>query len=385
MRANITMSRHTLCSTTKLVIVALFALMTIDAGAQDRLTRVPDGRFNHLRHGINLSNWFAQSKSYDPQHIETYMTAADFDLIKSAGFDHVRLTLEPAPLFNYGQPDKLNPDYLKLVDNAVQMALQRDLAVIIDIHPSGDFKQKLAREDGQVERFGDFWHSLAAHYASTNPERIFFEVLNEPEVFDPYRWYGIQVQLVNAIRTAAPLNTIIVSGAGWANLENMIAMEPLTDGNLIYNFHYYQPYQFTHQGATWGEELWHHLPRVHYPSHPGANTAVIDALPQYTQKVQILHYDQDRWDRERIDADMALVAEWAKANHVRVTCNEFGAFRPFAAPEDRDAWIHDVRSSLEAHDIGWAMWDYSGGFDVAPGKPGNRTLDHGVLHALGLK
>jgi len=80
------------------------------AGAADRKvdatecssvqSAVPASRLARLRYGINLSHWFAQSPDYSKAHLETHTTAEDIALIRSIGFDHVRLTLEPAPLFN---------------------------------------------------------------------------------------------------------------------------------------------------------------------------------------------------------------------------------------------------------------------------------------------
>ena len=66
-------------------------------------------------------------------------------------------------------------------------------------------------------------------------------------------------------------------------------------------------------------------------------------------------------------------------------CNEFGVFRSFSDPQDRAAWIKDVRTSLERHNIGWAMWDYSGSFGVVTKKNGVATLDENTVRALGLK
>ena len=66
-------------------------------------------------------------------------------------------------------------------------------------------------------------------------------------------------------------------------------------------------------------------------------------------------------------------------------CNEFGVFRDFSEPQDRAAWITDVRTSLERHNIGWAMWDYSGNFGVATKKDGKAVLDENTVKALGLK
>ena len=56
------------------------------------------------------------------------------------GFDHVRLTLEPAPLFSWEDPGKLKAEYLKYLDDALDLILAQGLAVIVDIHPSDEFK-----------------------------------------------------------------------------------------------------------------------------------------------------------------------------------------------------------------------------------------------------
>src|SRR6185295_8198033 len=123
-------------------------------------------RFSRLRRGINLSHWFAQSGNddYSKAHLESHAKPADLTLIKNLGFDHVRFTIEPAPLFNeWDDPAKLNVEYLKYLDTAVDNMLSRDLAVIIDIHPSDPFKVRLNTEDRHVEAFAKFWTSLAKH------------------------------------------------------------------------------------------------------------------------------------------------------------------------------------------------------------------------------
>src|SRR6202163_4664688 len=57
-------------------------------------SEVPASRLARLRHGINLSHWFAQSADYSRAHLESHTTAEDIALIRKIGFDHVRLTLE---------------------------------------------------------------------------------------------------------------------------------------------------------------------------------------------------------------------------------------------------------------------------------------------------
>jgi hypothetical protein len=61
----------------------------------------------------------------------------------------------------------------------------------------------------------------------------------------------------------------------------------------------------------------------------------------------------------------------------------------YANPQDRQAWVHDVRTSLEKLGIGWSMWEYDGGFGLAQ-RTGDFTqnptivVDNPLAQALGL-
>ena len=340
----------------------------------------------HLRHGINLSEWFAQvydQKGYTKEHFETWNTAQDIALIRSMGFDHVRLSMNPQPMFQHGQADRIPADYLGYLDSAVQMILDRGLAVIIDVHPESDFKQKLVAEDSFVEQFEDYWRQLARHYSSTNPDLVSFEILNEPEFHDRYRWQGVQSKLAVAIREGAPQHTIIVAGAYWSSENELLFFDPLRDSNIIYNFHFYDPHIFTHQGATWSTNYVHYLKELPYPSTPENVQQAAALLPDAVNHLQAIHYGLDRWNASRIDGEIGQVAAWAKRWKVPVTCNEFGVYRKAANPQDRAAWISDVRTTLEKYSIGWTMWDYSGGFGVVTKQNGQPMPDEVTVKALG--
>lgn len=342
-----------------------------------------EARASRLRHGINLSHWFAQAADYSKTRLETHTTEEDIALIKSMGFDHVRFTIEPAPLFNQGDPSVLNRSYLPNLDKALDMILAKDLAVIVDIHPSDEFKLRL-KDDRQVEAFTKFWTALAAHLSTRDPEKLFLELLNEPMVEDGYRWYGIQARLIAAVRAAAPRHTIIASGHRWSGLSEMLFMQPYADPNLIYNFHYYDPFTFTHQGATWAGPNLSFLKNVPYPSSPEAVAKILDTVPDEPARYSLLRYGEDRWDAARIDREIGVAATWSAKYHVPVTCNEFGAFRKVSPAADRATWIRDIRTALEKHGIGWTMWDYGGSFSVVNKVNGHATVDQPTLNALGL-
>ncbi len=342
-------------------------------------------RFRRLRRGINLSHWFSQSASYSKTHLETHTTAQDIALIKSMGFDHVRLPLEPAPLLaETPDPSILNTTYLQYVDRALDMILNEGLAVIVDIHPGDEFKLRMNRDERGVEAFAKFWRTFSSHLSKRDPESLFLEVINEPMVEDGYRWYGIQGKLIAAIRAAAPNHTIIASGHRWSGLAEMLFLEPYADANVIYNFHFYEPFAFTHQGATWAGPNLPFYKNIPYPSSPEAVRLLLDTIQDEPARYNLLRYGEDNWNAARIDRELGMAAAWAARHRVYVTCNEFGAFRKVSQAADRAVWLQDMRTALEKHGIGWTMWDYAGGFAVVEKTNGQAQRNAELLKALGL-
>ena len=348
-------------------------------------SEVPRSRLARLRHGINLSHWFAQASDYSKAHLESDTTEQDIALIKKIGFDHVRLTIDPTPLFNSDAPERISADYQTYLDHALDLILAHGLAVIVDIHPSDEFKTWLNSNDGHVEAFGKFWQRFSQHLSTRDPERVFFEPINEPMVEDGYRWFGIQGKLISAIRAGAPRHTIIASGHRWSGLPELLFLTPYADRNIVYNFHFYEPFTFTHQGATWGGPNVPFYKNVPYPSTPETVSKLLDGIEKEAARKELARYGEDRWNAMRIDHEMGVAAEWARKYHVPVTCNEFGTYRRFAAAADRVAWIRDMRIAMEKYGIGWTMWDYAGGFAVVNKENGLATADADVVRALGLR
>ena len=376
------------------VRLAAFLLLTLPLFAQDH--SVPDrsvqvktafGRLQHLRHGINASEWFAQSANdYSAARTDRYTDAADIALMAKLGFDSVRLSIDPVPLehsMNHG--DGPNADFLARLDRAVDAMLANGLAVQIDIHPEGPYKQQVKNSNEGVERFVMLWRKLAAHYADRDPGKVFFEIMNEPEVSDPYRWAGIQASAAQAIREAAPKNTIIATGPNWSGISDLLTQHPLPDSNVIYTFHFYEPHQFTHQGASWSSP---YMIYTHDIPYPATETSIdlVKQVPDPADRYAFEHYWLDHWDTRRIRLQIDAAADWGKTYNVPLLCNEFGVYRKVTDSVSRMNWIRDVRTALEADNIGWTMWDYRGGFGVVwkeDGRPAK--VDDKVVEALGLK
>src|SRR5579864_8195117 len=113
----------------KLILLCL--LLSVSASAQNS-SSLAKQRAAHLRLGINLSEWFAQvydPKGYTKEHLVGWVTADDIALIKSMGFDHVRLSVNPEPMMRHNMADHLPPEYVGYLDAAVKMILDHGIAV----------------------------------------------------------------------------------------------------------------------------------------------------------------------------------------------------------------------------------------------------------------
>ena len=338
-----------------------------------------------LHRGVNASMWFAQARDYSPARLRSYTTADDISRMHSMGFDHVRLSIDGDELLRNAPPNELNAAFVAELDTAVNTMLKDGLRVIVDVHPSDEFKHQLRTDDAAVTRFCALWSALAAHYAQTDPDRVFFEVLNEPEFDNPQRWAAVQARAIAAIREAAPNHTLIATAERYSGLTDLLTLEPVADPNVIYTFHDYEPFPFTHQGATWTMEQVRPLRRVPYPSSPEDIAPVVSQEQQLIDQHWINTYGLDRWDAARIRSELSFAGKWAALHHVPVYCGEFGVYLPFADPAMRAAWLHDTRTALEEQGIGWAVWDYQGTFAVVTKTNGQAVPIPAVAAALGLR
>ncbi len=360
------------------------SLAVLNTAQAQQGSGIASDRAQHLQRGINLSMWYAQTGDNSAQHIAAYTTPADFALIKSVGFDHVRLSINPEPLISRASPIALKPDAMARLDNSVQQILASGLNVILDIHPEDSWKTAMTKDETGPPKFSDFWAAFAEHYAKTDPNRVFFEIMNEPILTDWYRWEGIQLRAVERIRQVAPHHTLIATASNWASLDATLSLEPIRDDDIIYTFHYYTPFWFTHQGAGWGSQNWVYLHGVPYPSTPENVSTVIGEEPDERAKLELERYGWDRWDAARIGSEFAAAAAWAQKRNVPVYLGEFGVFRDYSIPAQRDMWISDVRTAAETKHFGWCMWDYQANFGLVTKGADGTVVDDGVLHALGL-
>ncbi len=341
-------------------------------------------RASVLTRGVNLSGWFGGWGDYSPEHTSTYITAADFQLMHSMGIRYVRFPLDPALIAEGGLPAHNRQDLWKRIDAALDMAMNAGMAVDLVVFPRDDYKQRLETQAG-ASQFILLWRVLARHFSARDPNMFFFELMNESEEQDPYRWIGVESATVRAIREIDKTHTILASGANYDSLGDLLMTEPIDDPNVIYTFHFYEPYQFTHQGASWGSVEWNDYKDIPYPATASQIAERMKEVPGDVARYHLYLYGAGNWSEATIRQRLAFASGWGRERDVPVICNEFGAFRDTAPSASRVRYLHDVRSALEENGIGWAMWDWSGNFGLVTHDQGRIVPDAADVEALGLR
>ena len=94
------------------------------------------------------------------------------------------------------------------------------------------------------------------------------------------QWRPIQWRLLQAMRAGAPRHTLIASGGNYSGPEDLLKLEPYPDRNIVYNWHYYKPYAFTHQGAGWGKDTWAGMADIPWPMEQSGVRKALDAVDE---------------------------------------------------------------------------------------------------------
>jgi endoglucanase len=307
--------------------------------------------------GVNLTNWFQKSSAQQIQF--TKFTRQDFINIQSLGCDVIRLPVN-LHFMTTGEPEyTIDPLFYYFFDQVVDMAEELGIHLILDNH-TFDPAQSTDPDIGDV--LIPVWNQIAEHYKNRSTY-LYYEVLNEPHGISDAAWNTIQQDVLDAIRSVDQVHTIIVGPAGWNSYNNLQYMPVYTDDKLIYTFHFYDPFVFTHQGASWTDPSMVPLAGVPFPydeeSMPDCppelvGTWIENSLNNYPNEGTVEHV------MGLIDIAVAFKTE----RDVPLFCGEFGVYIPNSNNNDRVVWYNTVASYIQNNGIAWTTWDYTGSFGL---------------------
>jgi endoglucanase len=315
------------------------------------------GQPNHFNKGINLSGWF-QENSPTEIHFKKY-TKKDFENIKSLGADVIRLPINLHSMTD-GPPNyKLNDLFLNFLDEAVNWAEELNISLILDNH---SFDPSKPTDPNIDEILIPVWKNMAEHFKNRSG-LIYYEILNEPHGISDSLWRSIQGEVINEIRMIDTNHTIIVGASGFNSYNNLQYLTPYEDENLIYTFHFYEPFLFTHQGASWTDPSLVSLSGVPFPYDASTMPSVPDDLINtWVQWAMQSYFNTGTISYVRGEIDKAV--DFKETYNVNIFCGEFGVYKPNSLYNHRLLWYNIVRTYFEYHNIPWTSWDYHGGFGL---------------------
>jgi endoglucanase len=332
--------------------------------------------------GVNFPTWFeAPSPRFIP--VTRYMEK-DFRDVKSIGVDVIRLPIHLHNMAGDAPDYTLDPLFLGFLDQAVDWAEKYGMYLILDNHSF----DAVAPTDPTIDKILiPVWTQMAQRYKDRS-SYVLYEVLNEPHGIDAPLWADIQGRVIEAIRATGDKHSIIVGGVEYNSIDELLNLPTYPDDNIIYNFHFYDPYLFTHQGETWG-----------FP--PNLRTLKGMPFPFNAHKIPKIPAElRGTWVESSVrnvyrnDATVeALAKQLDKAvkfsqerGGVPLFCGEYGVYIPNSLQEDRVRWYAAVTKLFAERGIAHTSWDYFGDFGIfKDGRGGSfeSDLNIDIIKAMG--
>lgn len=283
-----------------------------------------------LGKGINIGNTFEAEQSWQSPFV-----AGDLKRIADLGFTHVRIPIrwEREDRSMDSSPYTIKPEFLATIQSVVDEALKQKLHVIINMHHHDAL---FANPSTQKARFLSQWEQIANRF-KTCPDSVLFEILNEPhDQLTPSLWNNYLSEALQRIRATNPERCVLIGTADWGGVAGLQSLQLPNDSQLILTLHYYNPIQFTHQGASWseGSEAW------------------LGTKWQDTE-----------FERRNVEEDFKASIEFINEKKIPLHVGEFGAYSR-ADIDSRVKWTRFMARWFEQQQFSWAYWEWNSGFGI---------------------
>jgi endoglucanase len=281
--------------------------------------------------GVNIGNALDREVELDDEW-SFIVKDEHFQAIKDAGFNSVRLTVRWSTRTMDKPPYTIDPNFLKRVDQAINSALSRNLAIVINYQNYFEFYRNV---NGLKPKFLATWEQLAEHYKAY-PNTLLFELLNEPQQnVNAREWNALIRETLAIVRKTNPNRMVVIGPANFNAISDLRYLElPKNDKNIIVTIHYYEPHKFTHQGTRWVKD-----------SNDWLGTT----------------WEGTEDERKIVKKAFNSVASWAEAHNRPVYLGEFGT-NEAVNMNSRVLWTKCVADEAIAHGFSFTYWQFTHNF-----------------------
>jgi len=185
----------------------------------------------------------------------------DYGRVAAMGMNAVRFYMNYRTFEADAAPGKYLDDGWQWLDDNIAWAKRHGVYLILNMHvPPGGFQslgagKALWDRPEMQDRLIALWTAIARH-CKGEPTIAGYDLLNEPVVTRaPSQWRDLAGRIAAAIRTVDDGHMLFVerlnSVAGDWSEDGDRGFFRIPDPNTVYEFHFYKPFHFTHQNASW--------------------------------------------------------------------------------------------------------------------------------------
>ncbi len=275
----------------------------------------------------------------------------DFQIIAKAGFNTIRLPVRWSTHAGNKPPYTIDAAFMARVKHIVGNARAAGLNVILNSHHFEEIHSDPS--DGNIKKLAGMWGQIATAFADHPIDKLWFEIENEPhDKFDDANLLTVLSPALVEIRKTNPDRPVIIGGEQWSGINSLKTLNLPDDPNVIPTFHYYDPFDFTHQGATWVN-----------PSPPMGRA-----------------YGTAE-DEARLKSDVQKVRDYIAKTGKTPFMGEFGANGPIPLYQ-RLKYMLTVRRAFDDVGIGMCAWGFTNTFPLYDSE--KRAWLPGMRTAMGL-
>lgn len=351
----------------------------------------------YLDKGVNFTNWLEEAKGRFVDFESAPYGKEDVKNLADNGFKGLRLPIDLDLYANNrddfvaGTDDVLEMDTTTLwtvLDSFVNWTAEYGISLTIDYHEyDGSFNVESSADKRYRTMMANVWKTVAAHYSENTREDLFFELLNEPGMnsggkIPQENWTATAQELIDSIRVVNDKHTILFGDVQWYDINNLTKRTPFSDDNIIYVIHSYEPFVFTHQGASWSETAT--LKNIPFPydstkwSTFSSDFGVKDNTASWVKSAVKNYYKTG--SKEYIMSLVLPAKKWGVTHNVPVMINEYGAYNLRSDAESRLNYMKAMHEISDTLQIPMQHWGYEGGFALFE----DGKLVEGLKEAMGL-
>ncbi|MFC4291408.1 glycoside hydrolase family 5 protein [Sphingorhabdus arenilitoris] len=299
---------------------------------------------------------------------------SDFTDIAAKGFKTIRLPVRWSNHASRTAPYTIDAAFMTRVKTVVDQAQAANLRVILNVHHYDESGANVFQNPtGERARLAGIWKQIAEEFKDKSNNMLWFELLNEPHMnLNHTNLLATLQPSLDEIRKTNATRPVVIGGEFYSGVGSLnggsgpnftgLPLPIPNDPYIIATFHYYDPYNFTHQGAPWLQ-----------PNAPSA--------PR----------DLTQNEKDQITRDAQKVRDFMTRTGRPVFLGEYGVLEASGPdfnnlttiPEAKRAEYYRLaRTAFEGVDVDGCAWSYTNTFSVR--RNSDDVWFDEILRAVGL-